>query len=841
MSLVVSIARDEPLCIKASADAAAAWGRNEKGYGFWDRGTIEYAGGRSFEIAVHVAVRPNASFAEFAQFPLDLEISGHLNDDDAPVGVFAVKRGKATVAIMVPALQGELEMNLDEPIELDRVVLATGTGAHLRMIVSIRVCSAPAAVASDVPEEAPLLVQAEIPVAVQGTSHRSGSAAAGAGARSSETFIEQTTTAILFAHGAVVRLAEKVAPGQILILKHMASKAESACRVVSVKSNPSAKGFVELEFLQPAPNFWGTALLATRANKSPGAGVARAEPTAVKPKIAAVPKTASPVPVARPAARAPETAKIAPAAAARHVFGKMLEVPAAIGEAHLGEKSKTAVSEPAAPAPVLAESVVVAPEETKSAPAAAVEPAPAEIVAPPVAAPIAPIEAVRSAQPDVAEPAMATHEEKKSARATTAEPAALADDAAPAIAAQAAPVEAMRSAQSGEAMRPAPLDLAMISAPSSIAELAIAAPAIIEPTPETPASDATVNSAPAEDALPAIAAQSAPVAVAAEPAPIAPEAAPIPAAARPIPAPRVEPKIAPARPASAVLSGAGVLSGGEPFAWNKNDKPKRSRAGGIAVAAALILAVAGGAGYYVWQQRTKLDATVGASNQPILAASAPAPAPVSGSAPDSSGSPSGPAPATGSSTEIAPTAKTQASVRSAQTGANAQSTGTKPRDVAPSEATPQFAPGPEVAEMKMPTPTAAARSTNQTAPEISTGAPSGAQDASTGAILSDAAQPDRPPAPPPVRTSSGAQQPRLLWSAAPVYPYAAKAEKVQGDVSVDLLIDESGKVASMTVVSGPALLRQAALDALRHRQYLPAMLDGKPSTAHIVVVVHFQL
>src|ERR1700691_5651373 len=99
MSLVVSIARDEPLCIKASADAAAAWGRNEKGYGFWDRGIIEYAGGRSFEIAVHVAVLANARFAEFAQFPLDLEISGHLNDDDAPVGVFAVKRGKTTVAI----------------------------------------------------------------------------------------------------------------------------------------------------------------------------------------------------------------------------------------------------------------------------------------------------------------------------------------------------------------------------------------------------------------------------------------------------------------------------------------------------------------------------------------------------------------------------------------------------------------------------------------------------------------------------------------------------------------------------------------------------------------------
>jgi TonB family protein len=837
MSLVVSIARDEPLCIKASADAAAAWGRNEKGYGFWDRGIIEYAGGRSFEIAVHVAVRPNASFAEFAQFPLDLEISGHLNDDDAPVGVFAVKRGRATVAIMVPALQGELEMNLDEPIELDRVVLATGTGAHLRMIVSIKVCSAPAAAVSNVPEEAPLLVQAEIPVAVQGTSHRSGSAALGAGARSSETFIEQTTTAILFAHGAVVRLAEKVAPGQILILKHMASKAESACRVVSVKSNPSAKGFVELEFLQPAPNFWGTALLATRASKSPGASVARAEPTAVKPKIAGVPKAASPVSVARPATRAPEAAKIAPAAAARHVFAKLLEAPAAIGEAHLGEKSKIAVSQPAPPAPILAPPAMVAPEETKSAPVAAVESAPVEIVAPPAAVPIATIEAMRSAQPgeamrsaqpDVAEPAIVAPEE------TTSGPAV--------IAAEAAPVETMRSAQPGEAVRSAPPDLAMISAQPDVAKLAIAAPSIIEPIPETPAaSDAAENSAPAEDALPANAAHSALVDVAAEPAPIAAETAPIPAPARSIPAPRVEPKIAPARPASAVLSGAGVLSGGDAFAWNKNDKPKRSRAGGIAVAAALILAVAGGAGYYVWQQRTKLDATVGASNQPILAASAPAPAPVSSSIPDSAGSPSGPTPAAGSSTGIAPATKTQANVPGAQPGATAESTSTKPRDVAPSESTPQFAPGPEVAEMKMPTPTAAARSTNQTAPEISTGAPSGVSDASTGAILSDAAQPDRPPAPPPVRTSSGAQQPRLLWSAAPIYPYAAKAEKVQGDVSVDLLIDESGKVASMTVVSGPALLRQAALDALRHRQYLPAMLDGKPSTAHIVVVVHFQL
>jgi TonB family protein len=85
-------------------------------------------------------------------------------------------------------------------------------------------------------------------------------------------------------------------------------------------------------------------------------------------------------------------------------------------------------------------------------------------------------------------------------------------------------------------------------------------------------------------------------------------------------------------------------------------------------------------------------------------------------------------------------------------------------------------------------------------------------------------------------------QPQLLGRApAPIYPDAAKAQHVQGDVSVDLAINEMGKIAGMAVLSGPAALRQAALDALRQRKYAPAMLDGKPTATHIVVVVHFQL
>jgi TonB family protein len=117
--------------------------------------------------------------------------------------------------------------------------------------------------------------------------------------------------------------------------------------------------------------------------------------------------------------------------------------------------------------------------------------------------------------------------------------------------------------------------------------------------------------------------------------------------------------------------------------------------------------------------------------------------------------------------------------------------------------------------------------------------PSAAQNASAAGLLGES--PSSGPAAPATRTSSGVTQPRLLAAPAPIYPYAARAEHVQGDVSVDLLIDDTGKVASMTVLSGPSLLRPAALDALKQRKYAPAMLDGKATTSHIVVIVHFQI
>jgi len=82
---------------------------------------------------------------------------------------------------------------------------------------------------------------------------------------------------------------------------------------------------------------------------------------------------------------------------------------------------------------------------------------------------------------------------------------------------------------------------------------------------------------------------------------------------------------------------------------------------------------------------------------------------------------------------------------------------------------------------------------------------------------------------------------KLVGSVAPVYPQLAKSQHVSGDVKVDALIDTTGKVTTMKVVSGPTLLHQAAMDALRQGRYQPATLDGKPVPMHLTVTLQFRL
>lgn len=84
-------------------------------------------------------------------------------------------------------------------------------------------------------------------------------------------------------------------------------------------------------------------------------------------------------------------------------------------------------------------------------------------------------------------------------------------------------------------------------------------------------------------------------------------------------------------------------------------------------------------------------------------------------------------------------------------------------------------------------------------------------------------------------------EPKLISSVLPVYPSVARQARVEGDVVVDTQIDKNGNVAHMNVISGPSMLRQAALDALRRWKYQPQQLDGKSVEGEILVKIKFRL
>jgi len=84
------------------------------------------------------------------------------------------------------------------------------------------------------------------------------------------------------------------------------------------------------------------------------------------------------------------------------------------------------------------------------------------------------------------------------------------------------------------------------------------------------------------------------------------------------------------------------------------------------------------------------------------------------------------------------------------------------------------------------------------------------------------------------------QQARLIQSAPPVYPSLAKSLRISGDVVVDALVDADGKVKSAKAISGPDLLRQAAIETVRQWKYEPARLDGQAVAMHLEVTVKFR-
>jgi TonB family protein len=81
-----------------------------------------------------------------------------------------------------------------------------------------------------------------------------------------------------------------------------------------------------------------------------------------------------------------------------------------------------------------------------------------------------------------------------------------------------------------------------------------------------------------------------------------------------------------------------------------------------------------------------------------------------------------------------------------------------------------------------------------------------------------------PPKPPP-----GALRHEATKRVEPEYPPIARAAGAQGNVTVQVVIDEQGNVASARAVSGHPLLQQASVDAARQWVFKPTVVDGKPA------------
>ena len=109
---------------------------------------------------------------------------------------------------------------------------------------------------------------------------------------------------------------------------------------------------------------------------------------------------------------------------------------------------------------------------------------------------------------------------------------------------------------------------------------------------------------------------------------------------------------------------------------------------------------------------------------------------------------------------------------------------------------------------------------------------------------------DEPPPPPPAPTpppkpktvvSGGVLNGKAISKPQPAYPPIAKAARASGTVTVQILVDESGRVVSASAVSGHPLLQQAAVAAARNARFSPTLLSGQPVKVSGVITYNFVL
>ena len=81
----------------------------------------------------------------------------------------------------------------------------------------------------------------------------------------------------------------------------------------------------------------------------------------------------------------------------------------------------------------------------------------------------------------------------------------------------------------------------------------------------------------------------------------------------------------------------------------------------------------------------------------------------------------------------------------------------------------------------------------------------------------------------------------LLQKTQPRYPPIARAARISGTVVLQATISNTGSIEDLHVVDGPAMLQQAALDAVKDWRYKPYLVNNQPVEVVTTVNVIFTL
>lgn len=105
-----------------------------------------------------------------------------------------------------------------------------------------------------------------------------------------------------------------------------------------------------------------------------------------------------------------------------------------------------------------------------------------------------------------------------------------------------------------------------------------------------------------------------------------------------------------------------------------------------------------------------------------------------------------------------------------------------------------------------------------------------------------------PPSKPPdlleevLRVGGKVSAPRMLYNPPPQYPKQAREDRVEGEVTVELVVTAEGSVRDPKVAKSLRPdLDESALDAVSQWKFDPATKDGVPVAVRVNVVVRFRL